>query len=118
MSDLVTRLKALLGEGAVLEGDDAVQSGLARGRLGRPLAVVRPASTSEVAALLRLCHDAAQPVVPWGGLTGLVEGARADGVIALSLQRMNRIEEIDAAGATMTVEAGCILQSVCEAADE
>jgi len=118
MSDLVTNLKALLGEGAVQDGDDAVQAGLARGRLGRPLAVVRPGSTQEVAAVLRLCHDAAQPIVPWGGLTGLVEGARADGVVALSLQRMNRIEDIDAAGATMTVEAGCILQSVCEAADD
>ena len=67
--------------------------------------------------MLQLCHEAGQPVVPWGGCTGLVEGARADGAIALSLQRMNRIEEIDAAGATMTVEAGCVLQTVCEAAE-
>jgi FAD/FMN-containing dehydrogenase len=117
MSDLVTRLKTLLGEGAVVDGDQAVQSGLARRPLGKPLAVVRPTSTEQVASVLRLCHEARQPIVPWGGCTGLVEGARADGVLALSLQRMNRIEEIDAPGATMTVQAGCILQTVCEAAD-
>ncbi len=117
MSDLVTRLKALLGEGAVVTGEDAMQTGMARGRLGTPLAVVRPASTEQVSSVLRLCHEAGQPVVPWGGCTGLVEGARADGAIALSLQRMNRIEDIDAEGATMTVEAGCVLQTVCEAAE-
>lgn len=117
MSDLVTHLRALLGEGAVLTGDDAVPAGMARSRLGKPLAVVRPASTEQVSSVLRLCHEAGQPVVPWGGCTGLVEGARADGAIALSLQRMNHIEDIDAEGATMTVESGCVLQTVCEAAE-
>jgi FAD/FMN-containing dehydrogenase len=117
MSDLVTRLKALVGESAVLTGDDAVPAGMARSRLGQPLAVVRPASTEQVSAVLRLCHELGQAVVPWGGCTGLVEGARADGAVALSLQRMNKIEEIDAEGATMTVESGCVLQTACEAAE-
>src|SRR5208337_2228006 len=54
---------------------------------------------------------------PWGGKTGLVEGANADGAFALSLERMNRIESIDPAGGTMTVEAGSILQNVTEAAE-
>ena len=117
MSDLVSRLKALVGESAVLTGDDAVPAGMARSRLGKPVAVVRPASTEQVSAVLRLCHELGQAVVPWGGCTGLVEGARADGAVALSLQRMNRIEEIDADGATMTVESGCVLQTACEAAE-
>ena len=117
MSELLPELVKLLGASAVIDGEEAVRTGLARGRLGAPLAVVRPASTAEVATVLRLCHERGQPVVPWGGCTGLVDGARADGAIALSLQRMNRIEEIDAEGATMTVEAGAILQSVCEAAE-
>ncbi|HUJ04091.1 MAG TPA: FAD-binding oxidoreductase, partial [Rhizomicrobium sp.] len=56
-------------------------------------------------------------VVPWGGRTGLVEGTLADGAIALSLERMNAILDIDTDGATMTVEAGRVLQTVCEAAD-
>jgi len=118
MIDLVPELKKLLGENAVSDSAEAVKSGLGgRGRLGVPVAVVKPASTAEVASVLRLCHGAGQPVVPWGGLTGLVEGARSDGAIALSLQRMNHIEEIDSEGATMTVEAGCVLQTVCEAAE-
>ncbi len=117
MSDLVSRLKAIVGESAVLTGDDAAPAGMARSRLGKPIAVVRPASTEQVSAVLRLCHELGQAVVPWGGCTGLVEGARADGAVALSLQRMNRIEEIDAEGATMTVESGCVLQTACEAAE-
>src|SRR5207248_2746635 len=80
-------------------------------------AVLRPASTPEVSRVLALCHAASQPVVAWGGKTGLVEGANADGVFALSLERMNRIEDIDSAGGTMTVEAGCILQTIQETAD-
>ncbi len=56
-------------------------------------------------------------VVPWGGKTGLVEGGEADGHVALSLERMNRIEEIDTLGGTMSVQAGCVLQTVCEAAE-
>jgi FAD/FMN-containing dehydrogenase len=108
----------LLGRNAVTDGEEAAHSGLLpRGRLGVPIAIVKPATTAEVASVLRLCHGAGQPVVPWGGCTGLVEGARADGAIALSLQRMNHIEEVDAEGATMTVEAGCVLQTVCETAD-
>jgi FAD/FMN-containing dehydrogenase len=118
MPELFERLRTLLGENAIAEhGDDAI-SPLVGPRLGKPRFVVRPKSTAEVAAVLRLCHDARQPVVPWGGRTGLVEGTRADDAVALSLERMNRIEQIDAGGATMTVDAGCVLQTVCEAAED
>ena len=117
MSEIVARLAALVGAKAVTQEEATTGGALGQGRLGAPLAVVRPASTKEVSDVLRLCHELGQPVVPWGGCTGLVEGARADGAIALSLQRMNHIEEIDEQGATMTVEAGCILQTVCEAAE-
>ncbi|MBU6298962.1 MAG: FAD-binding oxidoreductase [Alphaproteobacteria bacterium] len=117
MSDLIKSLQQRLGDGAVLEGVEARQSAFGWGRLGKPFAVVRPKSTAEVSAVLKMCHDAGQAVVPWGGRTGLVEGAYAEDAVALSLERMNRIVEIDAAGATMTVEAGCILQQVCETAD-
>jgi FAD/FMN-containing dehydrogenase len=119
MSDLVSRLQAALGAGNVLTGANrSAQSNTAPSRpLGAPLAVVRPASTDEVAQVLRLCHAARQPVVAWGGKTGLVEGTFAEGAVALSLERMNRIEEIDALGATMTAEAGCVLQTACETAE-
>ena len=117
MSDLISQLKQRLSDGAVLEGEAALEKARGWSRLGAPLAVVRPRSTEEVSMVLKLCHDSKQAVVPWGGKTGLVEGAKSDDAIAISLERMNTIEEIDAEGATMTVQAGCVLQTVCEAAD-
>ncbi|MEP5369943.1 FAD-binding oxidoreductase [Parvibaculum sp.] len=117
--DLIKKLKAALGDAGVLTGKDAEEKAVGGwSKLGIPAAVLRPASTEEVSAALKLCHAAGEAVVPWGGKTGLVEGGEADGHIALSLERMNRIEEIDALGGTMTVEAGAVLQTVCEAAEE
>jgi FAD/FMN-containing dehydrogenase len=82
-----------------------------------PRAVIRPRDTNEVAAALGICARHAQPVVTQGGLTGLVGGANLRGdEVALSLDRMNRIVEIDAVSGTMTVEAGTPLQVVQEAA--
>ncbi|HEY3639099.1 MAG TPA: FAD-binding oxidoreductase [Rhizomicrobium sp.] len=118
MSESVRHFRSLLGEAGVVDG--AVAGEAARNnwsRLGTPTALLRPASASEVSQILRFCHEREVPVVPWGGKTGLVEGANTDGAFALSLERMNRIEEIDPAGGTMTVEAGCILQNVAEAAE-
>jgi FAD/FMN-containing dehydrogenase len=85
---------------------------------GRPRALVRPRTTDDVAAVLRLCHDARVPVVTQGGLTGLAGGATpVDGAVVVSLERLSGIEEIDEAAATMTVLAGTPLQTVQEAAD-
>lgn len=83
----------------------------------RPLALLRPADTAQVAAALRLCHDHHTPVVPQGGRTGLSGGAVpvAHGVI-LSLERMQHIGTVDRAGGCVTVEAGATLQAVQEAA--
>ena len=118
MGGLVAELKALLGEGAVIEGEAAAELARSRwSRLGVPRAVLRPATTAEVSGILRLAHAAGQPVSPWGGKTGLVDGAEADGALAISLERMNRIESIDEIGGVMTVQAGCILQTACEAAE-
>lgn len=82
-----------------------------------PLALIRPRTTEQVAQALRICNEFGQPVVPQGGLTGLAGSACcAHDEVAISLERMNRIEEIDAVSATMTVQAGATLQSVQEAA--
>jgi FAD/FMN-containing dehydrogenase len=82
-----------------------------------PRALVRPRTTDEVAQALALCSRFGQTVVTQGGLTGLVGGANAlGGEIALSLERMSRIVEIDEVSGTMTVEAGAALQTVQEAA--
>ena len=81
-------------------------------------AIVYPASADQVAAVLRLCNENRQTVVPFGGLTGLVQGCQttADD-IALSLEKMNVIEELDETAHTMTVQAGVTMQQAQEAAD-
>ncbi|MEX6507882.1 FAD-binding oxidoreductase [Jiella sp. M17.18] len=85
----------------------------------RPLALIRPRSTEEVSATLALCHEAGIGVVPQGGLTGLAGGAHpVEGCVALSLERLNRIEEVDPAMATMTAGAGVVLQTAQAAAEE
>lgn len=119
---VVAALRAALGDAAVLAGEDVPErnrndwSGLPA---TRPLAVVRPRTTGEVAAALRVCHAHGQPVVTQGGLTGLCGGARAgEGEVALSLERMVGVEEIDPATATITALAGTPLERLQAAADE
>jgi FAD/FMN-containing dehydrogenase len=117
MTTLIDALRLALAPDAVLDGTQGAETFQSPWtRLGAPLAVVRPASTAQVAAVLRLASDAGVPVVPWGGRTGLVDGCVADGAIALSLDRMAAIEGVDVGAGTMTVQAGCILQTACEAA--
>jgi len=80
---------------------------------------VRPATTEEVSAVVKLCAAEAVAVVPQGGNTGMSGGAtpQEDGrEIVLSLTRMNRILEIDKVGYTMTVEAGVVLKTIQDAA--
>ncbi len=86
---------------------------------GRCQAVVRPGSTAEVAEVVRLCASAKLPIVPQGGNTGLVGGSIPSGDgrgIVLSLSRMNRVRAIDPINNTMTVEAGCVLANLQQAA--
>jgi FAD/FMN-containing dehydrogenase len=90
---------------------------------GDALAVLRPGSTEEVAAVMRACHAHKLAVVPQGGNTGLCGGATpepgdaaARGTVVLSLQRMNRVRQVDPLNNTITVEAGVILQQLQEAA--
>lgn len=87
---------------------------------GRTAMLLRPGSTDELAAIVRLAAETGTPLVPQGGNTGLVGGQspRSMNEILVSLSRMNRIREIDAVGRTVTVEAGAILKNVQEAADE
>jgi len=118
MDELIAELRSRLGTGSVLEGEDAQAKAVSFwSRLGAPRAVLLPRSAEEVSLILKLANQAGAPISPWGGKTGLVDGAQADGALALSLERMNRIEQIDAEGLTMTVQAGCILQVACEAAE-
>jgi FAD/FMN-containing dehydrogenase len=88
---------------------------------GQGLCVVRPADTAQVAAVLRLCAEAGVAVVPQGGNTGLSGGSVPTGAqreIVLSLSRMNRIRSIDPLDNSITVEAGCVLATIQDAAEK
>jgi FAD/FMN-containing dehydrogenase len=120
MNALIDSIRNIVGPSGILTGDDVS---------GRPdnwppaggckaLAIVRPGSTEEVSAVLKLCHEHGQAVVTHGGLTGLVGGAIVGpGEIALSLERMNTIDPVDKTNRTITVQAGAVLQTVQETAE-
>ena len=88
---------------------------------GKALAVLLPSNTAEVAQIVRICAEFQIALVPQGGNTGLCGGATPDqsgSQVVLSLKRMNHIRALDLDNQTITVEAGCILQSIQEAAAE
>jgi len=118
---VIDEIRKLVGDTGVLTGDDVSARPAAWVRHTPMLAaaIVRPANTEEVAAVLQLCHKTCQSVVPLGGNTGLVEGATSTANdIVLSLERMSCVESLDAAGATMTVQAGVPLQAAKDHASE
>ncbi len=121
MNDIVTELEAIVGKAGILTGEDVRARPASWLRAGpcEGAAIVRPGSTDEVAAVLKLCNERGQRVIPIGGNTGLVDGTIATGEdVLLSLERMNRIESLDESGCTMTVEAGTPLQLVQERAED
>ena len=114
-------LVEIVGSDGVLTGGDVHARSVSWADHGpcQALAIVRPTSTEQVSRVLAACNAARQPVVTMGGLTGLVRGCVAGpGEVALSLERMNRIESIDPVGRTMTVQAGVPLQTVQEEAEK
>ena len=119
---LIRTLADLLGADQVLTSAADMSAYLAdwRGRYrGAATCVVRPASTAAVAAVVRACAEAAMPIVPQGGNTGLCGAATPAGdghAVVVSLTRLNRVRQIDTANNTMTVEAGCVLATLQAAA--
>jgi len=114
ISDIVTQKGILLGEDVRSRPNYSWGVGNCEAK-----AIVRPASTDELSRVMRLCHQYSQTVVPWGGLTGLVNGITCSpDDIAISLERMNAIEHIDADAGTMIVQAGAVLHNVHEAAKD
>jgi len=123
LTALIEQLRAIVGAGNVLtEGDLTVwEQDWRKRERGKALAVVRPANTQQVAAVVKACAAVGTSIVPQGGNTGLAVGSTPDASgtqVLLSLQRMNAIRATDAANLTMTVEAGCILQTLQEAAEK
>ena len=121
-TNLIERLSAIVGAENVLTSAAAMAPFLVdwRGRYrGAARCVVFPTSTAEVAALVRVCAEHRVPMVPQGGNTshcGASIPDRSGEAVLVSLSRMNAIRAIDADNYTMTVEAGCILDNVQEAA--
>jgi FAD/FMN-containing dehydrogenase len=118
--ELLARLTEIVGPAHALTDPDRQLPYLREWRdlyQGRASIVLRPATTQEVSRIMALAHDHALPVVPQGGNTGLVGGQiPMHGEILLSLGRLKRIRAIDAAGYTMTVEAGLTLAAAQAAA--
>lgn len=80
--------------------------------------VVRPSSTDAVAEIVKICAEENISITPQSGNTGLMGGGVPDGGIVLSLSRMNKIRDVDQLNYTMTVEAGCILADIQNAAQD
>lgn len=121
---LIERFAAIVGEKNALTAPEDIAAYLIEQRdlyHGRTPLVLRPGSTEEVAAIMKLATETRTPVVPQGGNTGLVGGQQPDesgAAIILSLGRMNRIRNLDTVGNLVTLEAGVILKNLQDAAEK
>jgi len=117
---LLARFAAIVGDKYAITDHDAQAPYLVELRglyQGHTPVVLRPASVEEVSKILKLANDTATPIVPQGGNTGLVGGQiPLHNEVVLSLNRLDRIREIDATSNTLTCEAGVTLQRAREAA--
>ena len=127
MSELIQQLRSICGAANVLTHDDpgadlsAWEQDWRKRSRGRALAVVRPASSAEVAAVVKACAASGTSIVPQGGNTGLVVGSVPDDSgtqVVLSLTRMNAVRALDPDILTPPVEAGCILQNLQDVAEK
>jgi FAD/FMN-containing dehydrogenase len=124
MSALIDIIRAVVGPAGLITApqDFAPYATDWRKRyFGKPLAVVKPASTAEVARVVRACAETRTAIVPQGGNTGLCGAATPDASgtqIVLNLSRMNRVRDIDTRNNTMTAEAGCVLAGLQRSAEE
>ncbi len=120
--DLLRALRDRIGQQAVLIGSEVPARNCndwSASLPQTPIAVIRPLDAAGVSDAIATCRKARLRFVPQGGLTGLCRGAAPEpGWVAISLERMVGIEEIDRASATMTVKAGTPLEMIQKAADE
>ncbi|PZQ97165.1 MAG: FAD-binding oxidoreductase [Cereibacter sphaeroides] len=117
--DLITELGGLIGKGYVLTGPDMDRyvHDWTEKYTAAPIAVARPGSTAEVAAVVKATAARGVAVVPSAGRTGLVGGSMTKGGLMVSVDRLNRIREIRSEARLAVVEAGVILSNLHEAAD-
>src|SRR5271156_5659840 len=118
-ADVISRLKAVLGEGGWSQDPDRLAPKLVEWRdrwSGTTPLLVLPRTTEEVAAVVALCAESATAITPQGGNTGLVGGQIPDGEILLSLERMRRVREVSIEDDVLVSEAGVTLAEAHEAA--
>jgi FAD/FMN-containing dehydrogenase len=118
-ADVISRLKAVLGEGGWSQDPDRLAPKLVeeRGRWkGTTPLLALPRTVEDVAAVVGVCFETGAPIVPQGGNTGLVAGQTPQGEILLSLERMRQVREVAPLDDALVVEAGATLASVHEAA--
>lgn len=123
--ELLAGLKEIVGVSQFLRGDSDLAAPYCKDWTGQfagtPIAVVRPESTAQVAAIVKLCHDHSTPMVPTGGRTGLCGGGVPTGdgdSIVISLERMNAVRAVNVGARSITLEAGVVLQTAQEQARE
>lgn len=119
---IIEKLKAQLGTKKVLTGEEVKERYYHIWRMNEPLnakAYLLPTSTEDVAKICKICCDAAQPMLVFGGLTNLVGATETTGKeVIISMEKMNKVEEIDSQNRTMTTQAGVILEQIQEIAKE
>ena len=121
---LIEQLAAIVGAGNVLTAADDMAPHLVDWRRryhGAARCVVRPASTEEVSAVVRVCARAGMAMVPQGGNTSHCGASIPDlsgEAVLISLSRLNKIRALDVANNTITVDAGCVLQTIQDAASK
>lgn len=115
---VLDQIAAAIGADRILTGKDAAPYGTdwTGAYTSTPLAVLRPANTAEVSAILKIANATGTPVVPASGRTGLTGATLAQDALMLSVERLNTISEINVAGRTATVGAGVILSHLHDAA--
>ena len=121
MSNLINQLIEIVGSKNVICGDEVSKrpKHFWNSSPLQALAIVKPATTAEVSAVMQLCHAAGQSIVTHGGVTGLVDGELStSNDVVLQMTRMNQIESVDVVGRTLTVQAGCVLERIQAIAEE
>ena len=123
MPQILDKIRALVGpKGVLIEGNIEANTHRATDGWGaqecQASAIIRPANTTELSEIMKLCHESGQKVVTHGGCTNMTRGCVAgEDELVISLERMTTIEAIDTTNRTMTVQAGVPLQVVQEKAD-
>ncbi|NDR56774.1 FAD-binding oxidoreductase [Aliiruegeria sabulilitoris] len=116
---LIERLAQIVGPAHVLTGEDCARYSTDWTAVypSTPIAVVRPASTEDVSAVVKAAAAEGVPIVPVCGNTGLCGGTYGEGALMVSLERMNAVREIRKEARVAVVEAGVVLDKMHEAVD-